>query len=61
MKKELDTKLCKDFPKIFAQRNMSMTETCMCWGFECGDGWYELIYKLCTDIQKHCDSRPELG
>ena len=59
MKKESDEKLCKDFPKIFRQRGLPMTETCMCWGFECGDGWFHLIYKLCEDIQKHCDKNPD--
>jgi len=27
----------------------------MCWGFDCGDGWYDIIDKLCEKIQKHCD------
>ena len=47
MRKELDEKLCADFPLIFKNRHGSMQETCMCWGFECGDGWYWLIDKLC--------------
>ena len=25
-----------------------MKETAMCWGFECGDGWYNLIDTLCV-------------
>jgi len=58
MKIELDEKLCKDFPKIFVQRDLSPQETAMCWGFECGDGWYDLIYQLCEDIQDHCDENP---
>lgn len=31
-----------------------MQETAMCWGFECGDGWYSIIDKLCRMIQWHC-------
>ncbi len=54
---KLDEKLCKKFPKIFAQRSLPMNETAMCWGFECGDGWYTLINNLCRDIQKHCDEK----
>ncbi len=23
----------------------------MCWGFECGDGWFALIWKLSSDIE----------
>ena len=57
MKAELDKKLCKAFPKIFAQRKLPMNQTAMCWGFECGDGWYDLIYNLCEKIQKHCDEK----
>jgi hypothetical protein len=25
------------------------------WGFECGDGWFTLIDKLCSNIQHHID------
>ena len=27
----------------------------MCWGFECGDGWYRLIDTLCDTIQGYID------
>ena len=55
MKTELDEKLCKDHPKIFANRNGDMQTTAMCWGFECGDGWYDIINNLCHLIQGHID------
>ena len=55
MKKELDDKLCKKYPKIFANRNGSKFETCMYWGFECGDGWYNLIDRLCSNLQWNTD------
>lgn len=57
MKQELDTALCEKYPKIFADRNKSMTETCMFWGFECGDGWYSILNALCNNIQHHIDWR----
>jgi hypothetical protein len=57
MSPEKDEKLCKDFPEIFKNRYASMQETCMCWGFECGDGWYDLIYTLCKDIQHHINNK----
>ena len=47
MKKELDETLCAKYPLIFRDRNAPMTETAMCWGFSCGDGWYNLIDVLC--------------
>ena len=55
MKQELDEYLCKVFPKIFAERNLPMQETAMCWGLECGDGWFNIINQLCQNIQHHID------
>lgn len=47
MKKELDETLCAKYPLIFRDRNENMQVTAMCWGFECGDGWYNIIDILC--------------
>jgi hypothetical protein len=27
----------------------------MCWGFECGDGWYNILDQLMSNIQHHID------
>jgi hypothetical protein len=56
MKEELDKQLCEKYPKIFVNRNGDMKETCMYWGFSCGDGWYDLIDTLCWDIQSYIDN-----
>ena len=61
MTKELDEKLCAKYPLIFAGRNKSMTETAMCWGFECGDGWYWLINRLCSNLQWNTDHNNTSG
>ena len=58
MHKLLDEYLCKKYPKIFRDRNASMTVTCMCWGFP-GDGWFFLIEGLCGSIQRHIDNHNE--
>jgi hypothetical protein len=55
MREELDKNLCEKYPKIFADRHKPMTETCMCWGFECGDGWYNILDQLCNNIQHYLD------
>jgi hypothetical protein len=55
MREELDKKLCEKYPKIFADRHKSMTQTAMCWGFDVGDGWYNIIDLLCANIQWHID------
>jgi hypothetical protein len=55
MNKELDEALVKKYPLIFADRYGDMQTTAMCWGFECGNGWYNLIDTLCAAIQGHID------
>jgi hypothetical protein len=55
MKQELDKLLCEKYPKMLINRNKPMTETCMCWGFECGDGWFTILDQLMSNIQHHID------
>jgi hypothetical protein len=55
MRQELDTLLCEKYPKMMVNRNKNMQETCMCWGFECGDGWYNILNQLMGNIQHHID------
>ena len=50
MRKELDEALCAKYPQIFRDRNGDMRTTLMCWGFECGDGWYNIIDILCGKL-----------
>ena len=57
MRKELDEALCKKYPKIFRDRNGNMRDTAMCWGFECGDGWFNILDQLMGNIQHHIDWR----
>jgi hypothetical protein len=59
MTKELDEALVAKYPKIFRDRYGDMKNTCMCWGFECRDGWYFLIDNLCKCIQDYCDDNPQ--
>jgi hypothetical protein len=55
MKQEHDEYLCRVFPKLFAERELDHTQTAMCWGFECGDGWFNILNHLCQNIQHHID------
>ena len=47
MRRELDEVLCTKYPLIFRDRHENMQHTAMCWGLECGDGWYNIIDTLC--------------
>lgn len=55
MRDELDKKLVEKYPKIFKDRYGNMQETAMCWGFEHGDGWYQILDSLCGQIQHYID------
>jgi FtsZ-binding cell division protein ZapB len=55
MNKELTNKLFNKYPKIFAQKNLPMSESLVCFGFEHGDGWYDILDNLCEKIQQHVD------
>lgn len=50
MKDELENNLVKEFPNLYKQTSLSPQETCMCWGFCCGDGWEKIIYNLSKKI-----------
>ena len=51
MDKKLQNKLVKDFPELFSQIHLSVSESCMGQGIACGDGWYELIVKVCNRLE----------
>lgn len=53
MKEELEKALYEKYPKLFANTGKSSMESCMAWGCECGDGWYDLISDLCWMIEQH--------
>jgi hypothetical protein len=55
MKQELDKLLCEKYPKMMVNRNKNEMETCMCWGFACGDGWFNILDQLMGNIQHHID------
>lgn len=55
MNKRLDRLLCKKFPLLFGSRFGDMRSTAMCWGFECGDGWYQIIKKAAEKLEPIID------
>ena len=58
MNKKNTNKLLKDFPDLYKQYYLSPQETCMYWGFDISDGWFNLIYELSKKITK-LDSKCE--
>jgi len=57
-RQELQERLFKKYPKLFRQVNLPPSQTCMCWGIECGKGWFPIIEALCEWLDwniKHND------
>ena len=42
MKEELEKKFYDEFPGWFAN----------CWGFECSEGWFDLLWNMCVELRK---------
>lgn len=53
MNKKLETELVEKYPNLYRQYNGNIQETCMCLGFECGDGWFKLIDDLSAKLQAY--------
>lgn len=53
----MDHKLQKNFyekyPELFSNKDKTPMESCMVWGIECGDGWYNILDSLCYMIKQH--------
>jgi hypothetical protein len=55
MNEELDKQLCEKYPLLFKDRNGDMRTTAMVWGFEHGDGWFNIIDVLCWHLHRKYD------
>ena len=53
MDAELQNQLYEKYSDLFSNRNKSRMESCMCWGCEVGNGWYELLSSVCWRIFQH--------
>lgn len=49
---EKQNEFFKRFPNLFIERNLPATQTCMCWGIDVGNGWFDLLWKLCEKLEK---------
>jgi len=51
MDSKLDQKLVEKYPNLYRDRHTSMQETSMCWGFQCGNGWYKIIDEASNKLE----------
>ena len=63
MNKENTEKLLKTAPLLYGDYNAPMITTAMCWGFECNEGWFSILYDLSVKlealIKKYYDENKE--
>lgn len=52
MKEELSQKLYDNFPLLYRDRNESLRNSLMRFGFDCGDGWFQLLWDLSLQLEK---------
>lgn len=56
-----EDKIFEKYPKLFAQRHLPITQSCMGWGLSHGEGWNGIIDNLCGEIQKHLEDLESKG
>lgn len=56
MDQELENKLYEKYPSLFSNRSKTVMQSCMAWGCECGNGWYDIISSVCWMIKQHEDN-----
>jgi hypothetical protein len=52
MSPEKEQELYAKYPRVFKQRDLSVTKSCMGWGITCGEGWYGLVETICQKIEE---------
>lgn len=52
MDKLLQSELYSEYPDLYAEKDLSIQESCMPWGMECGPGWFFIIKNLSAAITR---------
>jgi hypothetical protein len=53
MNSELQNQLYEKYPQLFVNKNKTPMQSPMCFGIECGEGWYDILSSLCWMINQH--------
>lgn len=56
MSPEKQETLYNKYPYLFDRHKLSPQETCMYWGICVGDGWYDIVDRLCQRIVEFCST-----
>ena len=50
MEKKLEKTLVEKYPDALSDYGGDMRQTCMSWGFECGNGWFKILEEFCEKV-----------
>ena len=53
MDQELENQLFEKYPEFFSNKDLGPNNSCMAFGIECGNGWYDLISSICLGVKTH--------
>lgn len=56
MDQVLENKLFEKYPDLFSNKDKDIMHSCMAWGIECNNGWYDIISSVCWRIKQHEDN-----
>ena len=59
MREELERDLQRLAPQFLAEMDLDEMESCMAWGFECGDGWYMPLKRFCEAVEAMNNASPD--
>jgi hypothetical protein len=51
--------LYDEFPDLYSGHKKPATDTSMCWGVQCGDGWFILLRKLSIQLTEYALTRAD--
>jgi hypothetical protein len=57
MDQELQNQLYEKYPDLFSNKDKDIRSSCMAWGCEIGNGWYEILSNVCWMIKQHEDNK----
>jgi len=57
MDQQLQNKLYEKYPQFFSNKDKGIQNSCMAWGCEIGNGWYEILSNVCWMIKQHEDNK----
>lgn len=60
MNKNLENKLIEKFPTFFRDMYKDYRISSLCFGLECADGWFNIIWGMCEKINKITEKNKKL-